>query len=256
MGCTPDTCTWFTNRFVIIKVDLKHLSRSDWFYCKMTRNKWRYIIFVCHFDPKTLLWKKRRHNVLHIGAPIVCVQPLEYLFDIGSFAMLVWLVCIWMYVHQTLQSKVEVETQFSMLESKKNSIDTDKYWNSLYKLLFIQNTQLTEYRRTQKKNERNIFTISIFYCWLIFDLIWHFVFQISIFWIRHWLMYSFSSVIHRLVRQLIIKAIINKGLNYIDQTARATLKLHARNVDYTSVKIMHTYIPQEDTECRMDGNNL
>lgn len=107
-----------------------------------------------------------------------------------------------------------------------------------------------------KKNERNIFTISIFYCWLIFDLIWHFVFQISIFWIRHWLMYSFFSVIHRLVRQLIIKAIINKGLNYIDQTARATLKLHARNVDYTSVKIMHTYIPQKDTECRMDGNNF
>lgn len=69
-------------------------------------------------------------------------------------------------------------------------------------------------------------------------------------------MYSFSSVIHRLVRQLIIKAIINKGLNYIDQTARATLKLHARNVDYTSVKIMHTYIPQKDTEYRMDGNNF
>lgn len=122
VGCTPDTCTWFTNRFVIIKVDLKHLSRSDWFYCKMTRNKWRYIIFVCHFDPKTLLWKKRRHNVLHIGAPIVCVQPLEYLFDIGSFTMLVWLVCIWMYVHQTLQSKVEVETQFSMLNPKKTPL--------------------------------------------------------------------------------------------------------------------------------------
>lgn len=194
--------------------------------------------------PKNIIMEKRRHNVLHIGAPIVCVQPLEYLFDIGSFTMLVWLVCIWMYVHQTLQSKVEVETLFSMLNPKKTPLTLTNigiaYTNYyLFKIHYERNID------AHKKNQRNIFTISIFYCWLIFDLIWHFVFKISIFWIRHWLMYSFSSIIHRLVRQLIIKAIINKGLNYIDQTARATLKLHARNVDYTSVKIMHTYKPQK-----------
>lgn len=66
-----------------------------------------------------------------------------------------------MYVHQTLQSKVEVETLFSMLNSKKNSIDTDKYWNSFYELLFIQNTQLTEYRRTQKKRTEYIYNFNI-----------------------------------------------------------------------------------------------